>query len=88
MVGMKMSRILCQPRTDGHRSLDTAQERRTVDDDLMPSLPQISIGLVPFICCEYLIVCLPCSQNARNTCPESSRLVPTTVGEWRIVGSR
>ncbi len=88
MVGMEMSRILCQSRTDCHRSLDTAQERRTVDDDLMPPLPRISIRLVPIIWCKYLIVCLPGSQNARNARPEGSRLVPTAICERRIVGSR
>jgi hypothetical protein len=88
MVCMKMSRVLCQPRTDRHRSLDTAQERRTVDDDLVPPLPQISIRLVPIICCKYLIVCLPGSQNACNARPKGSRLVPTAIGERRIVRSR
>lgn len=83
-----MPRILCQPRTDRHRSLNTSQEWGTVNDDFVPSLPRVASILSSSVLNWYLIIRLSCSKYASNSSTQCSRLGPATVGKRRVVRSR
>jgi hypothetical protein len=81
-------RILCQPRTDRHRCLNTSQEWGAVNDDFVPSLPRVPSILSTSGLYWYLIVRLSRSKYARNSSTQCSRLGPATVGQRGVVRSR